>query len=184
MIYQQEFDMPSVGMHILCIVPSTVGVSVNGLLNAVTKISFNFTADSGSIQPFLDHMHFKYGTSNKRVSQKWKAFTTNGSPIFSIDSLLYHQTFIIHTNGHWLWPGVRIGFTQSTFDGYELTTLSVRPLVIKVYKFLTFEECDLIQSLAVPHMTASVTSKMDKDIDKPDTTWRTSSQVCKSSIYF
>jgi prolyl 4-hydroxylase len=103
-------------------------------------------------------------------------FTTNGSPIFSIDSLLYHETAIIHTNGHWIWPGVKIGFEQYTFEGIKLTTLSVRPLVHRVHELLTYEECDLIQTLASPYMINSKTSKMDKDVNLPDTAWRTSTQ--------
>ena len=53
-----------------------------------------------------------------------------------------------------------MGFQQSTFEGTNITTLSVRPLVHKVHNFLSMEECDLIQSLALPYMKASVTSKV------------------------
>ena len=174
--YRQDADLSSVGMHILCAIPSTNGITVTGLLNAVLDIGFNFTKDRGDIFPLLQEMFRLYGTTNNRKPTKWVAFTTYGSPIYSIDSLLYHRTAIVHTNGHWLWPGVRNGFTQETFDGIRLTTLSVRPLVHRVHNLLTYEECNLIQKLAEPFMKASKTSKMDKDRDYDDTQWRTSTQ--------
>ena len=116
------------------------------------------------------------GTSNNRRVKKWGIFTVQGTPIYSLDSLLYHQMAIIHTNGLWIWPGVRVGHQQTTFEGMNLTTLSVHPLVHRVHNFLSHRECDLIQALALPHMEQSKTSKMDKDVDLPDTAWRTSTQ--------
>jgi hypothetical protein len=176
--YRQEPDLKSVGMHIVCAVPTAnpPGISLSGILDAVADINFNFSRDAGSILPVLQEMFKLYGTSNNRQVRKWKVFTTQGSPIHSIDSLLYHRTAIIHTNGHWIWPGVRDGFIQETFDGMKLTTLSVRPLVHRVQNLLTYEECDLIKDLALPYMKASKTSKMDKDRDFEDTEWRTSTQ--------
>jgi prolyl 4-hydroxylase len=174
--YKQDPELPSNGMHIICTSPTSTGIKVKGILNSVSEVEFHFWKDSGDIQLLMNEMYNLFGTSNNREASKWRAFTTKGSPIFSIDGLLYHRTAVIHTNGLWLWPGAYEGFRQETFEGIRLTTLSVRPLVHRVENLLTYEECDLIQSLALPYMRASKTNKMDKDVDKPDTTWRTSTQ--------
>ena len=178
LIYKQEGNIAQAGMHVICAAPlASGGMFINGLLNGVTDLTnLEFQHDSGKIEQFIEYMHRIVGTSNNRPARKWKAFTTQGSPIFSLDSLLYHRVAIIHTNGLWIWPGVTKGFEQTTFEGVKLTTLSVSPLVLQAHKFLSMEECDLIQRLAEPHMENSKTSKMDKDVDKPDTTWRTSTQ--------
>ena len=159
---RQEIDSP--GMHILCILPDANGhISVSVLVNSITEKEYIYKANRGNIENFLEHMHSTVGTSNFRPARKWKAFNTRGQELYSIDSLLYHKTAIVQTNGLWRWPGVREGYTQTTVDGVTLTTLSVRPLVLKVQNFLSYDECDRIKGLSERHMVSSKTSKMDKD---------------------
>ena len=59
---------------------------------------------------------------------------------------------VIYTNGLFMWPGVRIGYTQTTKDGYVLSTLSLRPLIFNVEGFLTPDECDYIKTVSEAYM--------------------------------
>jgi prolyl 4-hydroxylase len=98
-----------------------------------------------------------------------------GRPLNTIEDLVITRIGAICTNGNFLWPGVRVGHVQYTLDGYKLTTLSLRPLVLHVDSFLGDRECNYIKNISLPHMGPSATSKMDHDLEFEDTKWRTSS---------
>lgn len=179
-LQQDRFIQP--GQHLVCAVPNP---ETGGLLVSVIKDSqrdaevfFEYTYDANAdMADLFSYMHDLVGTSNKRPASKWRMFTLDGSAVIaSLDNLVYHADGIIYTNGNFIWPGVSVGFTRTTPEGYQVETLSLRPLVLRVKNFLTFAECDYIRAQSEPHMAASGTSKMDHDRDKPDTTWRTSTQ--------
>lgn len=179
-LQQERYIQP--GQHLVCAVPNP---ETGGLLVSVIKDSqldaevfFEYTYDSNAdMADLFSHMHELVGTSNNRPASKWRMYTLDGSAtINSLDNLVYHADGVIYTNGNFIWPGVSVGFTRTTPEGYQVETLSLRPLVLRVKNFLTFDECDYIRSQSEPHMAASGTSKMDHDRDKPDTTWRTSTQ--------
>jgi len=174
--YQQIVKSP--GLHILCIASGSKpnSISVSALVEALKEVKFDYNSTRGDIFPFMKHLHSIVGSTNYRPPTSWRAFNKIGQSIFSVDSLIYHNTVFIHTNGHWLWPGVREGYVQYTVERVKLTTLSIRPLVFRAHQFLSYEECDQIKTLSEPYMVASKTSKMDKDKGKADTEWRTSTQ--------
>jgi len=197
---QQESIMQN-GQHLLCIVPASaskpaasggisgdsngsVHVSVirNSLADREYILTFTpsagtRTSSSSSLDEFMSFLHLELGTTNNRAAAKWRAFSLLGTRIAnSLDELIDMHNAVIQTNGQWLWPGVSIGHQQQTEQGYTLETISLRPLVFRVPSFLTYDECDYIRAESEQHMRASGTSKMDHDVDKPDTTWRTSTQ--------
>lgn len=185
-LQQDVFRQP--GQHLVCAVPDVEhpgGVLVNVVVDSLrvngtsglSGATFRFGIDGGDIGNLLGFLYEEIGTSNNRPLKKWKMYNLFGTEeILSIDSLMYLGGGIVYTNGNFIWPGVAIGHKFSTPEGYEMETLSLKPLVLRVANFLTDEECDYIQRESEPHMHASGTSKMDHDLDKPDTTWRTSSQ--------
>jgi len=90
--------------------------------------------------------------------------------------------------GQFIYPGVRVGFTQrlgGVLPGLaapvEVETLSLRPAVFAVRHFLRPEECDYIREASEPTMGDSGVVLMDKDIGKPSAQWRTSTQTWLSS---
>lgn len=183
---QQEF--PQHGMHLVCIVPdpndesqAIVSVIKNGHENErILKISNVY--DSALADLFQKIYESVGPTQHNREVNLWAAFTMDGeSKINSVYDAMETTSFIIFTNGQWLWPGVSIGFTRNTTQGYTLKTLSLRPLVLEVDDFLTEDECDWIRMTAEPSMIASGTAKMDHDVDKEDTEWRTSTQTFLAS---
>jgi len=174
--YLLRQDIPQPGMHLLCVKPaadSTVSVSV--LKDGMEEYQYTHPYDYGDTINFFHHLYEVIGTSNNRDIYLWESYNIEGRIIWSIDRMAYEETVLIFTNGHWIWPGVREGYVWHV-DGKELVTLSLSPLVFKSTDFLTDEECDYIQQVSTPHLVASTTSKMDKDRDKPDTNWRTSTQ--------
>jgi len=62
--YKQESI--SIGMHIICAVPSNQGITINGILNAFKNVTFHYDRDSGDIQNVLHRMYDLYGTTNNR----------------------------------------------------------------------------------------------------------------------
>jgi len=169
---------PQPGMHLLCLKhDGKSSIHVSMLKDGHEEREFVFSRDTGD-----DFVLFAYidellgGSSNNRVPKKWKAFNALGRRLWSVDRMAFEEIALIYTNGHFMWPGVRPGHKFRVSEDTELTTLSLRPLVFRSENFLTDEECDYIVELSKPHLVASKTSKMDKDRDKPDTTWRTSTQ--------
>ena len=182
-LQQETYRQP--GQHLICAVPDPEGgllinVIVDSLLvsndSRSNGINLRFGTDHGDVRRLFDFLYKEIGTSNKRKVEKWRLYTAMGEPIESIDSLVYLVDGVIYTNGNFIWPGVGIGHKRSTEGGYSMETLSLKPLVLRVENFLTHEECDYIRLESEQHMQASGTSKMDHDVDKPDTTWRTSTQ--------
>jgi len=184
--FQQDVYRQS-GQHLVCAVADPANPS-KLLINIVVDslringtgyggVTMSYGKDSGDIKGFLEFLYQQIGTSNKRPASKWKLYNFEGTEVIqSVDNLAYLGGGIIYTNGNFIWPGVAIGHKITTPEGYEMETLSLKPLVLRVANFLTDNECDYIQRESEPHMHASGTSKMDHDLDKPDTTWRTSSQ--------
>eukprot|EP00591_Stephanopyxis_turris_P016292 CAMPEP_0195532888 /NCGR_PEP_ID=MMETSP0794_2-20130614/39317_1 /TAXON_ID=515487 /ORGANISM="Stephanopyxis turris, Strain CCMP 815" /LENGTH=92 /DNA_ID=CAMNT_0040665265 /DNA_START=96 /DNA_END=371 /DNA_ORIENTATION=+ len=52
--------------------------------------------------------------------------------------------------------------------------MSLIPLVFSITGLFDEAECDHIIKIAEPYIAPSVVNKMDNDIGKPDTEWRTS----------
>lgn len=174
---RQQADEPQPGMHILCLKNSGDGtINISLLKDGHDEIRFVHPNDTGDDFRLFTQINELIGSSNNRSISKWKAFNTMGKRMWSVDRMLYEEVGIIFTNGLWMWPGVRPGYTWTLDEQTVLTTLSLRPLVFMSSNFLTDEECDNIISDSEPHLIASKTSKMDKDRDRPDTDWRTSSQ--------
>lgn len=186
-LQQEGYLQP--GQHLVCAVsnPETGGLLVSIIKDSElgSEMFFEYKYEANTdIEDLFTHLHELVGTSNKRPASKWKMFTLDGGEaIGSLDNLVYHGESIIYTNGNFIWPGVAVGYKRSTPEGYDVETLSLRPLVLRVANFLTFEECDYIRSQSEPNMAASGTSKMDHDRDKPDTTWRTSTQYFLPSAH-
>lgn len=174
--YYQKLRQP--GMHIWCViqVPETSSVKVSVLVEGSTEIQFTYDKDWGDNDDIIDILYNKIENTNDRDLSEWAVFNYEGDHVFSVARMVYEQTTFLFTNGIWLWPGAHVGFQQTTPEGMHLTTLSLRPLVFRVSNFLSDEECDYIRDQAEPHMIASTTKKMDKDVHEPDTKWRTSTQ--------
>ena len=90
--------------------------------------------------------------------------------------------------GQFIYPGVRVGFTQrlsgvlpGLSESIEVETLSLRPAVFSIRHFLLPAECDHIRKESEPSMGDSGVVLMDKDIGKPSSEWRTSTQTWLSS---
>ena len=114
-----------------------------------------------------------------------------------LDVLLRFQTMLVFEGGQFIWPGVRIGYERAVNlysimppddpvmpDQHvvvSLKTLSLRPLVLRVSKFLSDEECDYIQAKATPTMEYSGVVLMDKDQGRPASDFRTSQSTFVSS---
>lgn len=105
------------------------------------------------------------------------------------ESLKQHGMVLLFEGGSFLWPGVRIGFKRQIqvdtgYNSYshdvssrqtlEMETLSLHPLVLSVQNFISMDECDHIQKLAMPHMQYSQVTLMDKDVGRPASDFRTS----------
>ena len=180
---QVEYDQR--GMHIVCIKPNndnTINISV--LVNGTYEMQFHYHEDYGDTRPLMEYLYEEIGTSNNRQADDWSVFNYEGQYIWSIARMAYEETTFIFTNGIWMFPGVRVGYEQNAFDGHrniKVTTLSLRPLVLRAYNFLGPSECDHIIKKSEPQMHASHTVKMDQDVDLPDTTWRTSTQTFLTS---
>jgi len=175
-------------MHLVCIVPSTEDTSqamISVIKDGHESERVWRIADvyDLSLQDFFRNIFNKVGsTVNNRDVHLWAAFNMEGeTKIDSVYDAVEATSFIIFTNGQWLWPGVSIGYTRNITQGYTLKTLSLRPLVLEVDDFLTEDECDWIKLTAEPSMIASGTAKMDHDLDKEDTEWRTSTQTFLAS---
>jgi prolyl 4-hydroxylase len=127
------------------------------------------------------------------VKNRWQIFTDQGKyRIFSLEYLLAvspeHEnkenpsgTSFLFEGGVFFWPGVKIGHITEVYgvSGYEgsivkMKTISLRPLVFEIKKFIRDSECEALKKLAAPFMKASSVSHMDKDVGKKDTQWRTS----------
>jgi hypothetical protein len=112
----------------------------------------------------------------------------------SIEGMLDYGLFLVFQGGQWIWPGVAKGYKRkihlewvatpppsnvansnddattttkvTTRTTATLETLSLNPLVLSVEGFLSEEECDLIQTLAKPHMQYSSVTFMAR-VDLP-----------------
>ncbi|CAM9701575.1 unnamed protein product, partial [Chrysoparadoxa australica] len=109
----------------------------------------------------------------------WQAYTTKGYLLESLDHMLENDVILIYKGGAFIWPGIEVGHSQVVpdlqgLDSIQMTTLSMQPLVFGMEHFLTEEECNHITARSDPHLAPSPVSKMDHDLDKDDTTWRTS----------
>jgi len=181
----RQIEYEQRGMHIVCIKPNndnTINISV--LVNGTFEIHFHYNEDYGDTRPLLEYLYDQIGTSNNRKFDDWGVFNYEGQYIWSIARMTYEETTFIFTNGIWMFPGVRVGYEQYAFDGQrniKVTTLSLRPLVLRAYNFLGSSECDHIIKKSEPQMLPSHTVKMDQDVDLPDTTWRTSTQTFLTS---
>jgi len=178
---RQSAAEPQPGMHLLCVKNVGEGTAQVSLLkDGHDEMQFTHPYDTGDDFRLFEQVVEVLGganeVSNNRPIKKWKAFNMVGRRLWSVDRLAYEEFAIIFTNGIWMWPGVRPGHQWKVDDDTTLTTLSLRPLVFRSDNFLTEEECDYITKEAEPHLVPSKTSKMDKDRDLPDTTWRTSTQ--------
>ena len=175
---RQSAAEPQPGMHLLCVKsPGDGTLRVSLIKDGHSEVQFTHPHDTGDdFRLFAQAYELLNGGSNNRSVGRWKAFNTNGRRLWSVDRLAYEEMSIIFTNGLWIWPGVRPGYSWKVDETTKLTTLSLRPLVFRSENFLTDEECDYIIKEASPHLVPSKTSKMDKDKDLPDTTWRTSTQ--------
>jgi len=107
----------------------------------------------------------------------WRLFTTNGGPVLSgadLGQLGPGAALWLYTGGQFLWPGVRIGhkfrvpIPRVAEDGehsetkmVEMTTASLRPLVLVLSGFLSDGECDFIKSYAASRMVPSGLAVMD-----------------------
>ena len=175
---QIEYDQR--GMHILCVKPNddnTINISV--LINGSFERQFHYAKDYGECYDLLAYLYDEIGTSNNRQVDDWGLFNYEGQVVWSIARMAYEETTFVFTNGIWMFPGVRVGYEQYAFDGkrnIKVTTLSLRPLVLRAYNFLGSAECEHIINKSEPEMLPSPTVKMDQDVDLPDTTWRTSTQ--------
>eukprot|EP00937_MAST-01D_sp_MAST-1D-sp2_P005385 g5385.t1 len=116
--------------------------------------------------------------------RRWRLFSTRGSAIDDLSQLPGVGVVLVFVGGQFIHPGVRVGFERK-FDAaghpVSLRTLSLRPLVFDVRGFLTVEECDHIIEQAGPRMAKAKVSHMDKDVGKPDTDFRTSTNTFLSS---
>ena len=175
---QIEYDQP--GMHIVCVKPnddSTINISV--LVNGSVERQFHYSKDYGDTEPLLAFLYDQIGTSNNRQVYDWGIFSYEGQIVWSIARMAFEETTFIFTNGIWMFPGVKVGHEQYAYDGknsIKVTTLSLRPLVLRAFDFLGPAECEYIIDKSEPEMLPSPTVKMDQDVDLPDTTWRTSTQ--------
>ena len=166
------------GMHVLCLVQTNAyTINVNIILNGRTEKAFSYPYDPARLDATLIFEYIKkFIHPTERAVEGWLATDSSGTAIFSIDRMIYEGTIFVFTGGNYMIPGVRIGYEQTNSFGHRITTLSLRPLVFRVSNFLTHDECDHIKLRAEPHLKQSLTSKMDHDLDKPDSTWRTSEQ--------
>ena len=81
----------------------------------------------------------------------------------------------VHRVGH----NITLQTADETFGDVVLTTLSLQPLVFTIDPLLTKKECNHIIKKATPEMANSPVSHIDSDVGKPDTQWRTSTQVLR-----
>jgi hypothetical protein len=63
----------------------------------------------------------------------------NGSIWLTISPWAGHSLLFLIEAGQWMWPAVRLGFTQnvSGLPGVRLRTASLRPVILEVENFMT-----------------------------------------------
>ena len=119
----------------------------------------------------------------------WRIFTQVGNPVESgadLQDLGRGAMLYLYTGGQFIWPGVRIGHvtrvpipvTDGSPGGHkvvEMTTASLRPLVLVLSDFLTEEECSFIRGYAMSRMQPSGLAMMDSSGSAVDV--RTSTQT-------
>ena len=175
--YRQVDEFPQWGQHLICIKQNknhdiTIRIIVNSVGNEQTLLYKYYGQDINDLKSFI---YSEIGTSNDRNFDKWAIYNTDGSSkIETVYDLINQESAIIYTNGLFLWPGIEIGHVHHIDLGFDLKTISLRPLIFEVLNFLTDEECDWIKMTSEPHMKQSGTSNMDQDQGKPPTEWRTS----------
>lgn len=88
----------------------------------------------------------------------------------SVSSLLMIQVFDVYCYVHmYVYIYVFVYFSQ-----VAMTTSSLRPLVFTLSSFLSDKEMDYIIQKSKPKMSRSSVSKMDGDVDRDSTEFRTS----------
>ena len=197
--FLQQDLLPQPGQHLVCVkgVPSDTelgGSASEGVDNLIVSIipdslrgrehvhKINGVRESKTdekwkeLDNFFEVLYDRMG-AHERPIHRWRVYTPNGRELLSLDEVVEAKSVVIYTGASFIWPGVSIGHRQRTPEGFVLETLSLRPLVFKVENFLSHEECDYIRSESEGFMEASGTLRMDADVDKPDSTWRTSTQT-------
>lgn len=178
-------DRPVRGLHPFC-VQLRDDVSLDFIVffnsqNASSPTSFSISANShNQVRTALER---KFGFKTRTVNS-WAFYSPLGDNIDSFTHLATTDVFtgLIIEGGSFIWPGVRIGFKRVVFvptpsangDSFTMETISMDPLIFGIENFLTLREVEYIQGRATPHMTQSSVSKMDKDVAKPVSEWRTS----------
>jgi len=193
------------GLHILCFHDSSVRQEQNTLTTLVAymnghrdnrkemvldlserKMASDFTVFQAELQRQLG---FSKDTGNgwghHEFKQDYGLFDSEGNQLSSVQEVKDSVGVFLFEGGQFMWPGVRKGF-QHELRGLDtgsavLETVSLRPLVFEVRNFLTESECQHIISKAAPKLENSGVAHMDKDVGKPATEWRTSTQTWLSS---
>ena len=175
--YRQTDEFPQWGQHLICIKQNeNHDINIRIIINSIGDEKILLYKYSGQeLNNLKLFIYNEIGTSNDRNYDKWVIYNIDGSrKIETIYDLINIESAIIYTNGLFLWPGVEIGHIHHINLGYDLKTISLRPLIFEVMNFLSDEECDWIKMTSEPHMRQSGTSNMDQDQGKPPTEWRTS----------
>jgi hypothetical protein len=195
----------SQGYHLLCVQPAgggSGGVSVRGWRDSRPGSPVDFVAagaNATDVGAFMAALRAALGAprlpnqwGHEALRQPMALFeAATRRRIESMEALLRAGdsggVFAIE-GGQFIYPGVRVGFKQrlgGVLPGLaapiEVETLSLRPAVFSVRHFLLPAECAHIQAHAAPTMGDSGVVLMDKDVGKPSTEWRTSTQTWLSS---
>lgn len=175
--YKQPDQFPQFGQHLICVKQNNNhDIDIRIIVNSVgNELELEYKYSGQDLSNFISFLYNKVGTTNNRNYNKWVIYTVDGvKTINTLYDLIQEQSAIIYTNGLFLWPGVKIGHIQQSNLGFDIKTISLRPLILEVQNFLSNEECEWIRTTSEPHMRQSGTSNMDMDQGKPPTEWRTS----------
>ena len=175
--YKQADKYPQWGQHLICVKQNdNHDIDIRIIVNSVgNEVLLQYKYYGQELDDFKSFLYDNIGTSNNRNHDMWAVYNVDGSKkVTSLYDLLQLQSAIIYTNGLFLWPGVEIGHVHQSNLGFDIKTISLRPLVFEVMTFLSDEECDWIRTTSEPHMRQSGTSNMDQDQGKAPTEWRTS----------
>jgi len=173
----------------LCITLKNEGISstlfINGNENLLNEIqATDWESWKSSIAQKLE---LDVPGTNPPNKYNWAMFTPQGDPINSLEEALASKIVLIFKGGYFIWPGISIGHKRELTDisgigSITLITLSLQPLIFELSGFLTLEECNHIRTKALPFLRPSPVSKMDHDIDKDHTHWRTSHNCFLDSL--
>lgn len=96
----------------------------------------------------------------------WGLYNSDGWPIESISQLQTATGLYIFEGGQFLWPGIKVGYErklQVLDREILLTTMSLRPLVIKMSGFLSTKESEYVMKRAHGQLKRSGVVSMDGD---------------------